>query len=437
MSGKAALLLVISFFAIFAGFSIRNVSVVNSTFDKMTAYEAQNNAYNIAVAGANVAFSRLNQLLPKPPIIDEDIHLPNRNFNGGYFNVSCTHVSGSVYRLTSIGTYSTNGKDYTARVVVTYQPGGWGRFAYYSENEGASTIWWSGNDVIEGPFHTQSSVLHVMNHPRFKGEASIKGSGTGVLDYKNSKTADYPDFQSGFFTNVDLPMRTDSMDSTKAAAGKPEAWLISGHPLVYLTFNGNQVKYKWSRTGTETTGNINTLAPNGVICVANGDVHIKGVLDGQVTILCLDNQSKSDQGNIWLDNDITLSDNPRTNPNSNDFLGLVAQDKVIITYTDEAGNKYNHDGINIDAAIFCANDGFGAQSYDTRTIDGSINLFGGIVQKSRNTVCTYGSSGAVNHGFAKNYRYDPRFETKWPPFYPCGKGYRVMAWYDGVGSSTN
>lgn len=430
MAGKAVLFLVISTFIIFSRFGLQSASVVNRSFDKMADYQAQSSAYNVAVAGANVAFSRLNTLLPSPPIISD---MSNVAFNGGEFTISCSPVAGTGnYTLTSTGRYTSNNKTYQSKVTITYQPGGWGRYAYYSENEGAG-IYWMAQDAIYGPFHTQSDILNVSRRPYFGGEASMKGTN---VHYETNYDTDNPNFVKGLFTGVDRPMTDNSLDSVNAAAVNGNSWWITGHSTVYLTFANNQVKYKWSRTGTETTKNISDVTRNGVIYVESGDVHIKGVVSGQVTVYAKGPAGSTNQGNIWLDDDITLTNSSRTNPNSTDFLGLVAINNVWITDKDDANNTYNNNSINIEAAIYCHEGGFGAQNYNNRGVDGAINLYGGIVQNTRKAVSTF-SGKSISSGFSKNYRYDERFENKWPPFYPCGRAYRILSWFDGVGNCDN
>ncbi len=105
------------------------------------------------------------------------------------------------------------------------------------------------------------------------------------------------------------------------------------------------------------------------------DVRLKGTVEGQYSVVS--------DGNVYLDDDIVYNTNPRTHPNSTDLLGIVAQNRVLITDNDATQN------INIDAAIYCQVAGFGTNNYSGRSVDGNINLFGGITQNIRQALGQY------------------------------------------------
>jgi hypothetical protein len=195
---------------------------------------------------------------------------------------------------------------------------------------------------------------------------------------------------------------------------------------VYMTFNADgTVKYRTGTTGAWTTKTLTALAgTNQVIVIDGGNLHIKGKLNGQVTVAAL--SSSTSKGMVYIDSSVSYNTNPVTTPTSTDILGIVATNDIMIKDT-----TYNNTsaGITIQAAMFSQNGGFGADHYDTRAsgVNGSIHLLGGISQKVRNAVGTSGSPGT---GFKKSYYYDNRMLVTAPPSFPTTGSYEILEWLD-------
>jgi hypothetical protein len=190
--------------------------------------------------------------------------------------------------------------------------------------------------------------------------------------------------------------------------------LVSGNTT--LTFNGGTVSVK----NTSTTTSYTIPASGGIIYVANvgtsttgskaGTIYLEGgAVTGPLTVVS--------EASMYIENNITYTHNPVATPTSTDALGLISQDNIWV----DTGAPNN---LTIDAAMIAAGtsvDGsagsFGAINYSSRSA-GTLTILGGIVQEDRGAVCTFNSSGTVNHGYAKNYRYDSRFLKTPPPSYP-------------------
>lgn len=91
---------------------------------------------------------------------------------------------------------------------------------------------------------------------------------------------------------------------------------------LWLRFNGTGGTYDYSTDGvTYFTQSISDF--NGTIMTTNdNDIHVEGTVDGQITIL-------SDR-DILIEDNIVYDDDPRINPNSDDYLGLIARHRVTI-----------------------------------------------------------------------------------------------------------
>jgi hypothetical protein len=260
--------------------------------------------------------------------------------------------------------------------------------------------------------------MRVHKHPVFFGKATTKRS---MIYYKDEPT-DKPYFFGGYDQGVDLPLPTNAVDDMEAIADD-DGLKLSGHDTVYITFDRDSLRYRFSYNAKNTVVYLPTAAPNGLIFAKDCVVRLKGTVKGQYTLGCSSIMDAT-KGTIYLDDDIVFDKDPRIYPSSNDLLGICAENSVYIT-----DNVPNRTDINIHGSIYSEKGGFGAQNYDTRPISGNINLLGGIIQNTRRAVGTFGSSG-IKSGFAKRYRYDDRLRVASPPFFPGTGGFEIVSWFE-------
>jgi hypothetical protein len=315
-----------------------------------------------------------------------------------------------IRRITSTGKF----RGLEQEVQVTLSPSRFSKFAYYSISEGG-TIWWTNNDTVWGPFHTQD-YMRVAKHPVFYGKATTKRS----LKYYTSKSKDYPKFFAGFEQGVDLPLPTDGLSPIEAAADD-DGYKFTGKDTVYLTFANDSLKIRYQWNKPDSTAYLPDLAPNGVIFAQNSVVRLQGTVKGQYTVAV---SGSSGKGKVFLDNDIVYFKDPRVYTNSTDLLGIVAKNEILITE-----NTPNNNDINIHASMYSESKGFGAENYDDRPFSGNINLLGGIIQHTRQAVGQFSGSTTTN-GFNKRYRYDVRLMKSYPPAFPGTGKYEIVSWLE-------
>lgn len=411
MSGKAMLILISGFTMLFMVVANNFNTVSGRVTDNYVDYFNKTISHNIATSGANIA---ANQLFLDSTWNAGYTNLP---YQGGKLDVIVQTIDPykNIKRITSIGIFR---KD-TSRVEVTFAPSKFSKFAYYSIYEGTN-IWWMNKDTVWGPFHTQDK-LRAYRHPVFYGKASSKGG----LQYYTSQSLDKPYFYAGYEQGVDLPLPTNGVTALKTPAQSNGLYFngnLPGKGTVYLKFDKDFLYFRYNTSSPFDSVYLPSAAPNGVIYIDNGIARIQGTIKGAYTIAC--SGTTSGRGNIWLDDDIVYSKDPRTNPTSTDMLGIVAQNNVWIT-----NNTPNRNNININASIYVENGGFGAEEYDSRSPSGVINLLGGIIQHTRQAVGTFWN-GVIKTGFSKSYRYDTRFMTASPPFFPGTGGFEIVSWYE-------
>lgn len=408
MAGKATFLVIIGFTLLFM-VAIKNFGKISTeSVGNMVEYYSEMIAHNISVSGANLAS---NQIFVDPTWMGS---YTNQPFSGGKLDVNIQIIDAykNIRQITSTGTYHGT----TSIVKVTLSPSKFSKFAYYSVSEGG-TIWWTGNDTVWGPFHTQD-YLRAAYHPVFYGKAS---SLKKLVYYNNNKNQSKPYFLGGYESGINLPMPTDAVDNMEADADAG-GLKFTNKDTVYMCFVNDSLKYKYSYGAAYSTLYLPDAAPNGMIFAKNSIVRLQGTVKGQYTVAC--NNTTGGKGKVYLDDDIVYNKDPRQFPNSTDMLGICAEYDVMITE-----NNPNKDDINIHASIYSEKDGFGAENYNGRPPSGNINLLGGIIQNTRAAVGTF-SGSTINHGFAKRYKYDERFMLASPPFFPGTGGFEIVSWLE-------
>lgn len=441
MSGKASLFVVVGFSILFVAILQNYGSITNRSVDNYIEYNNKTVAHNIALSAANIL---ANKVYRTP--MQASSSSGWQNYQGGKMQSSVSNWVNGIRTLTATGIY---GKD-TSVIQIQITPNSFARYAYFSEHERASPtggyIWWMGKDVVDGPFHTQDD-LRVATHPKFLGEST---SHFGSLIYQTDKKTDSPIITGLYQPGVSLPIPQNSIDELKAPALDAGKFfnLTSTSTIRYsglsLTFNSNgTITYvisgakksggswvTWNSSDSTKTVSGSSLAPNGVIYFdgvlkdKNGnnldlDLKLQGTVSGQYTV--------ASQGNVLLEDDIVYKTNPKLSP-STDLLGICAKDNVWISKTTP-----NKNDINIQAAIFCQDGGFGAEDYNDKNSNwgsrGDINLLGGVSQSWRQPVGTF-SGETIKTGYAKKYSYDKRLASKSPPFFPGTSYFRMVSWYE-------
>jgi len=178
--GKMTLYLVIGFSLLYMIMGNNTNRMSNATVQNMADYNANTVAHNLAVSVANLACNEI--------FLDDkwDKGINKTTFLNGEIEANLIVLDKVKNRrkLVASGTFG----GVTKSVEVIFQPSKFSKFAYYSMSEGGN-IWWTGNDTVWGPFHTQDK-MRVYRHPVFYGKASTKKK----LKYYTSKKKDEPRF---------------------------------------------------------------------------------------------------------------------------------------------------------------------------------------------------------------------------------------------------
>jgi hypothetical protein len=415
MGGKVSVILVMLFSGIFAmvGGSIlnRNSGMTENFID----YYNSTKASNIAISGANIAINKLYLDRYWMDGLDDE-------FADGNYLVTITKVGYDSRKIKSVGTYRGVSKN----VEIFLEPENFALFGNFYNVMGG--VWWASGDTLRGRFHA-NDWINCYGDPVFLGPATTS---KGVKPYDKYS---HPEFFGGTKITDPIPLEFDTSKMRIAAYTNGKVFRDTTNSGKVTTVNlkfladGNvsyQIKIGSGSFTAEKTVPLNTLAPNGLIYVEKGNFYVEGTLNGRATIVASQKGSSS-AGQVFITNSIEYAENPLVNPSSDDMMGIVAENKVTVTYNASRGD------INIHSSIFSQKDGLVIEKYADYPTAYKMNLLGGIIGQKVQPTAKYkliGGKYVPVNGYSYVHNYDERFLKVRPPYFPGTKYFRVVTWYE-------
>lgn len=411
MGGRASLILVVAFGLLFGLMGTQMLKSSNDANDNFVNYYIKTKAHNIASSAANMAANKL--------FID-------KNWNAGYNNLAVDDG----YVDVSVQTYDINSKKITCisdfsgyqdTVIVWLEPKNFAQFGNFINVMGG--VWAASGDTFNGPFHT-NDFLNCTGDPVFKGfTSSLKG--VKLFDGNS-----HPEFHGGLASGVSIPLTFDeNIIRNAATAGGKVFESGNSYINVKLNFNDNGTVTYWQRNGAggpwgdSTIADLATLAPNGVIYVKKGDVFIQGTLNGKITVMA---DKDGTGGKINITDDIVYNQNPLLGP-SDDLLGLVAQDKIIIPFDPARGD------FSIHASMYAQSNAIVIDQYNNYPTAYHMNILGGVITNQIEATAHYeliNGKWTPIRGYSYIHKFDQRFLKEVPPFFPLTDKFRVVSWLE-------
>jgi hypothetical protein len=455
--GRTSILLVIAFNITFLMMGSRLSSISSSAYDKYLSYIDIEQAAFATESFANIAISQAR--MDTAAVVDPTQQI---SFKNGIYTIAKNAFGTNQFRLTITGESATGVKDTTW---ITVGMASFSVYAMYSQSEeiNGTPIYWITGDTCRGPLHTQD-FLYVSGRPVFTGMV------TTVKGVKKKNSSDDPQFPGGYKEGAGVSLILPSELKDVATLGRAATtstgiltdyrgvdtyvqFLRTGQIVVRAADIGTNPSTVWgytsSTTGTVSNGgpavpkyqvfnSVADLTSTQVFLVEGATLHVKGKLDGRITLGAIDGKKTSGtayatgSSKVFIDSSIVCKDEPPSNQHpdnvSDDMLGIIADNDIHISEGAE-DNVSGPEGITIHASILSRTGGFGAEKYDTRDVGGTLHLIGGIQQKARDPVGTF-SNGVINHGFQKDYDYDTRLVTQSPAGYPPVTNYLVQNYID-------
>jgi hypothetical protein len=402
-------------------------------------------ARNIAHAGANIG----TQLC----LADTgySTNLLDQKFNGGTYNVYVTK-NGDTTRVTSVARvgmryYDVANRSWQTQILDTVEATlrriSFSKYGYFSNSEtngymsptsnttSGSSMWKITGDSMYGPVHTNVR-WNFSGRPYFHNKVTA----ASAPNLSSFFAPPSPIYNGGYQWGITVPRppsRITDIENAATAGGKLWTNTATGNQDLGLEFQSDgrvRVKIPWNTGATKDTtyGSIASLAPNGVMGVKGIDLRIWGTYNGKATVFARTGTSTGAlKGNVWIQGNLVAADNPQTNINSDDLMGLVAERMAYVTTTGISRTSSSQ--TTIQAAIYTQNGVFAVENYTSCGVAGRLNLFGGVTMNASTSTNT-SSGGVITNGMLKSFRHDPRFLTQAPPFYPTADRREVIAWWE-------
>ncbi|MBN2366306.1 MAG: hypothetical protein EH225_10135 [Calditrichaeota bacterium] len=425
MLGKGAILTVFGFILAFSMYQVRMSSNVLATSDNFNGEFVKTMIHETAISSMNMAINKIWQISGPVPADTYQVRA-----NHCTSNVRITPVGGDTVKINvrtwgylydpDLGSSTKQNSNMTA--LFTKGPSS-SLTDYLLFQINSTGFVYTTGCTLSGPCHT-NSVIHTLGQPVFYGKMTAK-QGINPDPAKPSNKAEY---HGGWEIGVEINPPTDMSPIINQAiadnGGAPTAGgaaynakCVYNQPTSFTFLaDGNVIRQVGANP--PDTVSLASIAPNGAI-ISTAEVRVQGILNGAVTIYTTDN--------IFIDNDLVYADDPRINLYSDDIIGLVAQNDIII-----ADNAANNDGINIDACIYAVNGSFEAEHWNTRPK--AVEYFmGSLAEYQAGSHGAANSSGSVNKGFERKMIYDPRLAAKLlrpPHFFTFGGNMSLTSWWE-------
>jgi len=404
MVGKASLLLLSGMIIVLMTYHQKMGNISTRAGENFFDYYSKEVAHQIAVSGVNIAATKIYK--------NGKWHSIKKSFDFQDGNLKTVLLSDTLgvdtIMVGTIGNYkgyidtviayfgfiSDNGSPYTKYVWFTHLENG---------------VSWNPGDEVWGPLHTNGTLNHKNDATIIFHDKVTAGKGISSPP-KTAKTQ----FLGGYEVGVYLPEIT-SINTLINAANSGGYKFPSSTDTMKIEFkaDGNVVVYQNSTAIYPDPGTpMYTLAPNGAIYSEGPIVVLGGQVNTSATGLTVGSGD-----NVLFKNEIAYADNPQTNPNSDDVLGIVSWNDIIIDNSTKAD-------WDLQAALMAVN---GSLTAIDMNKNGTFNYYGSTYQQSRGNAKMFQS-------FTKKYRHDQRLAITPPPWYPGvsssdSKPY-LIAWYE-------
>lgn len=272
--------------------------------------------------------------------------------------------------------------------------------------------WWDPNvqlhkDEIVGRFHsnTRFNLLHDRQAtPKFLGMVTTAGSGFSAQ--RNGRARDSDIFKGGLETRVSRIMLPEKLQPfagvNREAAGRIHE--IAGDTRITFFADGG---YTMRGNSPEAVTNVQQASEQPVYFMAarGAQLYVKGTVAGQFLVYSPDR--------IEIEGHLRYAHDPRTQPDSPDYIGLVSDRYVVIAPPGVTGSG----DLDVHAAIFAG------RRFIVTSIDhprsATLRIYGSV---------SSGTLTASEPRYAVKIEYDTRFEQRRPPGFPSTARHEVEQW---------
>lgn len=264
------------------------------------------------------------------------------------------------------------------------------------------------DDEIAGRFHSNSEIFLGYDRavaPRFLGKVTTAARGFTVSS--NSVRKDRSEiFRAGLETRagrITLPAKFLPFASG-AHSHQVEVQSYTGDTRLTFYPDGT---YGWRSAKSEGPEQRQKLAETTTYIVGARDsiLYVRGTVSGKVLVYSPDL--------IVIEGHLVYAQDPRSNPASADYLGLVSDNYIEVARPAVTGPG----DLEIDAAIYAKRRFVVTDEYSRDSA--TLLIYGSLAA---------GSLSATEPRYATKLTFDPRFEERRPPGFPVTDRYEVEGW---------
>jgi hypothetical protein len=438
MAGKASLILVAGFAVIMMYIITNLTSLGTRATENMAWYNTATASKNLASIGTNAGLAWLRTNPADRGELFSQQTINEGAYSGGSFSVTATDIGADLVRLRTVSEFPIS-MFQTLRdtVDVFIRPEGQNEYRMFGwiANIPGNAQFFYGGDQIWGPIH-QNGGIHMGNIPQGQTVPIFHGTVSASQNIQ-PVGGDKAIFLGGYETGQDQINVPTSFNELILAAQGPDGKNYTQD--VYIEIDGTNVSVWYS--STEVTDPA--IAPdeqftlddfNGAI-YTTGNVSVKGVLDGKVTI--------GAGQDIKIVDDITYATTPAYEldfiehntqydldrythiAHGEDLLGLYAANDIVIA---EKNQDFEVHGI-----LLALNE---LRGENVQGMNGLYNLstWGSIIMRGRGDMRF--TQGTNHKGFRQIYRYDVRLEeNNFRPLYFPGTittSFQILSWYESI-----
>ena len=266
------------------------------------------------------------------------------------------------------------------------------------------------DDVIDGRFHSNSEVFISRSggvQPTFHGKVTTARR----VNTSNSERFVRREevFLGGLETRVKrirLPQQFVALDEIDNVPGE-RVHRFAADAEISFHDDGS---FSWAYLKGEMSGHRVRLSdePHYLLGDRGVSLRVSGVVNGKVLVYA--------PNDIVIGDDLLYAGDPRLDPDSDDFIGLVADRNVTVAEPRITGPG----DVTVHAAIL-AKRRFLVRNYSSRRA-GTLHVFGSVAA---------GSLSATEPRFRTRLEFDPRLGDARPPGFPVTDRYEVVEW-DGA-----
>lgn len=440
--GRGLLIIVSGLFIVYGIIQQSVVDRKHSKTEENVTYAAKTQAKNIASAMAELSYQQLQKNGFKTGGTNDLGKMKEQDMmNGRGSAPKITERTVGNYEIKTIkgfGTFKSNGKEVKTTVTVKSKRRPFSKYSYFTDSE-SSGIYFSSDDVLNGPVHTNGTfkfngdaifngdvtsgdIRKRGNNPIFRGKTNFNAGEIdlpvgGAGDEQIQKLVDKANNSKGLHYDNEIEVNFKGTGGSNSQ-GRVEISEHVGYKKICTgtLYKGNcyNGRFKYvAKFGNTKNYDLGDNSLNGIIS-SSKNVHVKGEVNGNVTL-----HSSKD---VRIDGDVRYKDNPRNHdkgdPPSDDYLGIVSEQQTIVD--KDAHKDHGNNNLDIDASIMALadNQSFRVEDYDDGRKRGELNIYGGLIQRSRGTVASLNGYGGISSGYAKNYTYDSRFLSHSPKGFP-------------------